>query len=364
MLGTLCKVAAFALAVGLPGGAHAQSSQIVVPEDIRVIVRALTNSYDRRGVLRQVGLPPAAFERLILTQMWQESRFRVRARSHANAQGLMQLIPSTARMMGVSDSYDPVQNITGGVRYFVIQLQKFGCVEHALGAYNAGPHRIEKYRGLPPFRETRDYVRIILSRSGLAQMQPYSRNRPIPAGRVHCVYKGEGATGVTTTASRIVTGVERARAVPAARTATARVERRALPSHEPGLLTDENWTPPRPVALREGASLIRSSPVVYSSRGAANPVLADGKEMLVQLGVFRRPDWHKLDEEQRRLRALNVPAFVEEYISDGGRRYRRLLAGPFRTREDRQTILDYVRGSLGMKDAFAWDRRFFETQPT
>lgn len=76
--------------------------------------------------------------------------------------GLTQLMPGTAAMLGV-DARDPMQNLDGGARYLLTQLEAFGSPMLALAAYNAGPQAVKKYGGVPPYRETRDYVIRVLS---------------------------------------------------------------------------------------------------------------------------------------------------------------------------------------------------------
>ena len=91
-----------------------------------------------------------------------ESDFNPTVVSHKGAQGLMQLMPSTARRFGVRNAFNPVDNIRGGTRYLRVLLDMFdGRVELALAAYNAGEGNVKKYDGIPPFRETQNYVRKI-----------------------------------------------------------------------------------------------------------------------------------------------------------------------------------------------------------
>lgn len=90
-----------------------------------------------------------------------ESLFDKHARSSAGALGLMQLMPDTAKMLGVANPFSPEENIHGGTRYFKHLLGKFKDTEKALAAYNAGPASVVFYRGIPPFTETQNYVRKI-----------------------------------------------------------------------------------------------------------------------------------------------------------------------------------------------------------
>jgi hypothetical protein len=105
------------------------------------------------------GLPPE----LIAAVIYHESGGNARAMSRTGARGLMQLMPRTARGFGVTDPFDPRQNIMAGARYLRGQLDRFGGnLALALAAYNAGPRNVYKYdRDIPPFRETQNYVRSI-----------------------------------------------------------------------------------------------------------------------------------------------------------------------------------------------------------
>ena len=93
-----------------------------------------------------------------------ESDFNSRARSYKGAQGLMQLMPDTARLHNVANVYDPAENVDGGVRHLRLLLDQYsGDLQLTLAAYNAGVKAVEKYRGVPPFSETKEYIRRVLS---------------------------------------------------------------------------------------------------------------------------------------------------------------------------------------------------------
>ncbi|WP_040609154.1 lytic transglycosylase domain-containing protein [Pseudooceanicola batsensis] len=109
-----------------------------------------------RAAARRHGIPEDLFLRLVQ----QESGWNDKARSHKGAIGLAQLMPATARFLGVNP-HDPGENLEGGARYLAQQYRKFKSWRLALAAYNAGPMAVQKYDGVPPYKETRNYVRII-----------------------------------------------------------------------------------------------------------------------------------------------------------------------------------------------------------
>ncbi|MEQ1310063.1 lytic transglycosylase domain-containing protein [Acinetobacter sp. XH1639] len=121
------------------------------------------NAFDQ--MIRQAAQQHGVSEGLIKAVMHTESGFNINARSPVGAQGLMQLMPATARRFNVNNAYDPQQNIFGGARYLSWLLKRFnGNTQLAIAAYNAGEGNIDKYGGIPPFRETQDYVRRVTSR--------------------------------------------------------------------------------------------------------------------------------------------------------------------------------------------------------
>jgi soluble lytic murein transglycosylase-like protein len=150
------RTVAPAVTVGEPGGTPLPASLTEVgipvgPAQWQGRVAELAAKYD---------ISPALLEAVV----WQESRWNTAAVSPVGARGLAQLMPGTARQMGV-DARDPGANLEGGARYLRLQLDAFaGDLEKALAAYNSGPARVQAAGGVPAIRETQDYVSSILGR--------------------------------------------------------------------------------------------------------------------------------------------------------------------------------------------------------
>lgn len=135
---------------------------------ILALIRATADRHQENRALRKVGLDADDWQVLFRALVEAESSYNPTAVSPKGAYGLGQLMPDTARALGV-DPRDPSQNLDGAARYLLAQLAMFKDIDLALAAYNAGPHRVVAYSGIPPFSETRDYIaRIHRNRSRLA----------------------------------------------------------------------------------------------------------------------------------------------------------------------------------------------------
>lgn len=142
--------------VVLPRNAPAKKASRTAYSGSRTATRRSPDQF--RTIVKEAARKHRLSESLIFAVMRAESGFNPDACSPAGAQGLMQLIPSTARFCGVQNSFNPAQNVDGGAKYLRMMLDRFGRVDLALAAYNAGPEAVEKHGGIPPYRETRDYV--------------------------------------------------------------------------------------------------------------------------------------------------------------------------------------------------------------
>jgi soluble lytic murein transglycosylase-like protein len=146
----------------LAPAAAASTDRFEIPADIPT---SGDQALDR--IIFEVGENQGVDPRLLHAVIWQESKYDPHARSHAGAEGLMQLIPATAKRFGCEHPEDPEENITAGTKYLSWLLKRFsGNVELALAGYNAGEGSVDKYEGIPPYSETQNYVKIITGRYG------------------------------------------------------------------------------------------------------------------------------------------------------------------------------------------------------
>jgi soluble lytic murein transglycosylase-like protein len=116
------------------------------------------------SIVEEASMAFGVSPKLIHSVIRHESAYNPRAVSPKGAQGLMQLMPATAEMLGVEDAFDPRDNIMGGTKYLRMLLDMFeGNPVHAVAAYNAGEGRVRKYKGIPPFPETKQYVARVMN---------------------------------------------------------------------------------------------------------------------------------------------------------------------------------------------------------
>ncbi|WP_311202234.1 lytic transglycosylase domain-containing protein [Leisingera sp. S132] len=126
-------------------------------DDVLFLIRTTADRHLGNRALRQVGLSADDWQILFRALVEAESSYNPTAVSPKGAYGLGQLMPDTARGLGV-DPRDPSQNLDGAARYLLAQIAAFKNIDLALAAYNAGPHRVVEYAGVPPFAETREYI--------------------------------------------------------------------------------------------------------------------------------------------------------------------------------------------------------------
>jgi len=151
----LVSCAAMLAIAGTTTGAGPAGSDLVEASSSRTEVRDLV-----KKVSVEKGLDPKLVDALVRV----ESGYNPAAVSRKGAMGLMQLMPATASRLGVADPFDPEQNVRGGVREFARLIDRYrGNLQLALAAYNAGEGAVARYRGIPPYKETRNYVSRILT---------------------------------------------------------------------------------------------------------------------------------------------------------------------------------------------------------
>ncbi|WP_226584095.1 lytic transglycosylase domain-containing protein [Acuticoccus sediminis] len=175
-------------AVTIAGGPP-QNSRMTAPtstdrNQLRAMAYAIGLRHAGGPGPQTAGLTATEFADLFVALIDQESRFDPQATSPKGAQGLGQLMPDTADLLGVSDPFDPAENLDGAARYFTAQLARFGDVRLALAAYNAGPHRVIEHGGMPPFRETQTYVATITAAVGYAPAAKPERRVPVSGAAV------------------------------------------------------------------------------------------------------------------------------------------------------------------------------------
>lgn len=130
--------------------------------EIEALIQDVALQYAAHPGLRRAGMSSVEWMAFFRANIAIESNFRQSAVSHVGAIGLGQLMPETARVLGVNP-HDPVENLHGSARYLLAQLERFGSRELALAAYNAGPEAVVRHGGIPPYRETQGHVRRVLA---------------------------------------------------------------------------------------------------------------------------------------------------------------------------------------------------------
>ena len=175
----------------VPGLSGTASGWLAVPES----KRGSRWGQDIQEISGRYGVDPA----LVHAVIGAESAFNPWAVSRKGAQGLMQLMPRTASALGVRDSFNPRDNIEGGVRHLRYLLDRYpGNVSFALAAYNAGEGAVDQYGGIPPYPETQQYVQKILQRGGGGGSLSSASAAAAPSAPPQVIYRSEDADGTVT----------------------------------------------------------------------------------------------------------------------------------------------------------------------
>lgn len=138
------------------------SSAVGENTDNRALTRAVGSRYASHAIVRNAGIDPREFVIFFEVMIETESAMKHTALSSAGAIGLAQLMPGTARMLGVNP-HNRSENLDGGARYLLAQIQEFGTLSLAVAAYNAGPGAVRQYGGVPRYRETERHVAMVMS---------------------------------------------------------------------------------------------------------------------------------------------------------------------------------------------------------
>jgi Transglycosylase SLT domain len=215
----------FALGLLIAGSASAGVKVVRGEDGRRIIFNESSDQRARRFSTQLVAIPEVANAptggleplirqhaenanldpRLIQALIQVESGYNAAALSNKGAMGLMQLMPGTAKDLAVTDPYDPAENIRAGIKFFRGLVDRFdGQLEIALAAYNAGPGAVEKYGGIPPYSETREYVRRILAlyRGDATLREPVLRGGSLSGRKTHVIRRPGRRVLITTTPVR------------------------------------------------------------------------------------------------------------------------------------------------------------------